>query len=85
MATTNTINLKVGYEDYTERTYKIPYVGTSTMNYDAVVTKIKEFNTAASTQDSNVKQTFLSENGAQITGITDATIVRREETEIYHA
>lgn len=78
--TTKSINATMTYGDYTTRTYKIPWQD----NTD-VVDKIKAFNTAASTENSSVKQTFLSENGVAVTGITKATTIRRTEEELYHA
>lgn len=80
MATTRTVNLKLTYEDYTERTYKIPWQG----NAD-VTTRIKQFNTAAAIDQSSVRYTFLSENGAPPTAITEATTIVKTEEEIYHA
>lgn len=85
---TNTVNLKATYGDYTERNYKVPFVGYTgegAMTADQVAAKIHEFNTAAASASSSVQQTFLSENGAPITAITEAVIVTREETQIYHA
>lgn len=78
--TTKTVNLKASYADYTERNYKINWMG----NTD-IAAKIKAFNAAAANDASTVTQTFLSENGARITAITDATTVIKTEEEIYHA
>lgn len=78
--TTSTINLKLSYADYTERTYKIEWRG----NTD-IAAKIKAFNQAATNDASTVTQTFLSENGARPVAITDATTVVKTEEEIYHA
>lgn len=78
--TTKTVNAKMSYADYTERTYKIPW-----QDNNDVTAKIKAFNTAAASQSSSVAQTFLSENGAAVVAITDATTVIKTEEEIYHA
>lgn len=78
--TTSTVNLKITYADYTERTYKIRWNGNSD-----VTAKIKAFNTAANTPNSSVQRTFLSENGAAPTAITEATTIIKTEEEIYHA
>lgn len=78
--TTRTVNLKASYDDYTERTYKINWNG----NTD-IATKIKAFNAAAANDASSVAQTFLSENGARITAITDAVTIVKTEEEIYNA
>lgn len=80
VTTTRTVNLKASYGDYTERTYKINWKG----NVD-IATKIKAFNAAAANDASSVAQTFLSENGAPIVAITDATTIVKTEEEIYHA
>lgn len=78
--TTQTINLKLTYADYTERTYKTKWQG----NTD-IATRIQAFNAAAANPDSSVSQTFLSENGARPTAITEATTITKTEEEIYHA
>lgn len=78
--TTQTISLKLTYEDYTERTYKTAWQG----NTD-IANRIKAFNTAAANDASSVAQTFLSENGARPTAITEATTIIKTEEEIYHA
>lgn len=83
MATTRTVNLTASYEDYTERTYKIPL--QETQSTATIKTQIQLFNTAAGTENSSVRQTFLSENGARISAITDAVTVVKTEEEIYHA
>lgn len=80
VTTTRTVSLKMTYADYTERTYKINWQG----NAD-VADKIKAFNAAASNDAGSVAQTFLSENGARPTAITDATTIIKTEEEIYHA
>lgn len=77
---TRTINLKATYGDFTERTYRIKWQG----NND-IAARVKAFNTAAENQDSTVAQTFLSENGARLTSITEATTIVKTEEEIYHA
>lgn len=78
--TTSTVNLTMTYGDYTERTYKINWNG----NAD-IANKIKAFNAAASNDASSVSQTFLSENGARPTAITEAVTIIKTEDEIYHA
>lgn len=78
--TTKTVNVKMSYADYTERTYKIHW-----NDNNDVTAKIRAFNTAAASPNSSVQQTFLSENGAVVVAITDATTVIKTEEEIYHA
>ena len=85
MATTYSIQAKLGYRDGNDRTYNIPYVGTADMPIADVVQKVKDFNSAAGTEDSNVQQTFLSNAGARTTGIQEAVIVARTEEVLYHA
>lgn len=83
--TTNTINVKLTYSDYTDRTYKIPVRGEmSQETYNAAKEQIRAFNTAAANVGSSVKQTFVSVNGQPVTGITDATLVTTEEEVIYN-
>lgn len=78
--TTSTVRVKLTYHDYTERNYNIKWNGTSD-----VANKIRAFNTAAADTNSSVYQTFLSENGAGPTAITEATTIVKTEEEIYHA
>ncbi len=78
--TTQTIKLTMTYDDYTERSYTTKWQG----NTD-IANRIKAFNTAAADPQSSVSQTFLSENGAGPTAITDATTIIKTEEEIYHA
>ena len=49
-----------------------------------VKTKIQAFNTAAAISGSDVAKTFLSENGAPVSGIINAEIVTVEEQVIYN-
>lgn len=85
MATTTTINVELTYTDYSTRTYKIPTPEppVTPEQTEAVKTAIRNFNTAAQTQDSSVQQTFLSENGAPVASINEATVVVREEEVLY--
>lgn len=78
--TTQTIKLTMTYDDYTERNYTTTWQG----NTD-IANRIKAFNAAAADPQSSVSQTFLSENGAGPTAITDATTIIKTEEEIYHA
>lgn len=78
--TTSTVKLKLTYQDYTERNYNIKW-----RNNNDVADKIRAFNTAAADANSAVSQTFLSENGARPTAITEATTIVKTEEEIYHA
>lgn len=82
VTTTFTANLELTYADYTTRNYKIP-LQTEAAPY--VVSKIQAFNAAAADSNSSVSKTFLSNGGAQVGSITEATTVYREEEEIYHA
>lgn len=78
--TTQTIKLTMTYADYTERNYTTAWQG----NTD-IANRIKAFNAAAADPQSTVSKTFLSENGAAPTAITDATTIVKTEEEIYHA
>lgn len=83
MATTNTIQLELTYTDYSTRTYKIPLAEYTSEGIATAKTAIRNFNTAASTAGSSVQQTFLSEDGAAVARISDATVVNRTEEVIY--
>lgn len=83
MATTNTIQLELTYTDYSTRTYKIPLSSYTSEGIAAAKTAIRNFNTAAGTADSSVQQTFLSEDGANVARISDATVINRTEEVIY--
>lgn len=82
VTTTKTVNVELTYTDYTTRNYKIPL---NTTQGSLVKTAIRNFNTAAANANSSVAQTFLSDGGARVGSITNATIVVKEEEEIYHA
>lgn len=82
MATTTTINVELTYTDYSTRTYKIP-TPEPPEETTAIKTAIRNFNTAAQTENSSVRQTFLSENGNPVASINQATIVTREEEVLY--
>lgn len=80
--TTDNIQVELTYTDYVTRNYKIPLQSGAVTQ---AVAKIKAFNAAASDPTSSVTQTFLSESGAPVAGITAAIVIHREEEEIYHA
>lgn len=81
--TTRTVQLEVTYGDYTTRNYKVPW--QEGVAVEAVIRQIQAFNTAAATEGSSVKQTFLSESGTAISGITDATTIVKMEEVLYSA
>lgn len=82
VTTTRTVNVEMTYTDYTTRNYKVPL---NTTQSSMVKTAIRNFNTAAADANSSVAQTFLSDSGARVGSITNATIVEKQEEEIYHA
>lgn len=82
MSTSFSVELTIAYQDYTERTYKLPT--RTAQNAGTVKTKIQAFNTAAAISSSDVAKTFLSDNGAHPIGITEAEIVTVEEEVIYN-
>lgn len=86
MAETTTMNVGLTYTDYTTRTYKLPFhtPPSTSEETEAMKTAIRNFNTAAQTDGSSVKQTFLSENGAQVASIHEAIVVIRNEDVIYN-
>lgn len=81
--TTRSIQLEMTYTDFTTRNYKIPWKDNTTA--ETVISRIQAFNAAAATSGSSVKQTFVSNNGADVGGITDATSIIRTEEVIYSA
>lgn len=81
MSQSHSVKITMGYTDYSERTYNLPteYVQQS----GTVKTKIQAFNTAAAIASSDVAKTFLSENGAPVSGILTAEIVTVQEEVVY--
>lgn len=84
MATTNTVEVTVGYGDYTSRKYTLPW-DTETMTTASISAAAAAFNTAASTENSTVKQVFLSDGGAPISGVTKVATVTETTEVIYSA
>lgn len=82
MSTTTAIKITMAYQDASERTYTINDVGTLVPT--DVKTAILAFNSAASVDNSNVKKTFVSNDGAAIISITKAQIVQSTEEVIYN-
>jgi len=84
MATTETtIQVELMYTDYSTRNYNIPFAEYTEGGVNAAKTAIRNFNTAAATAGSSVQQTFLSEDGAPVARISDATLINRTEEVIY--
>lgn len=82
--TTNTFNVDMVYQDYSERTYKIPLNGAwNQTTHDQAITQIQAFNTAAQNDASSVSQTFLSDGGSRVVRIKSATLIEKTEEEIY--
>lgn len=81
--TTYTMDVQLTYTDYATRTYKLPIRNTPE-DLEPMKAAIRNFNTAAQTDGSSVKQTFLSENGAQVASIHEAIVVIRNEDVIYN-
>lgn len=84
MSSKNEVKVKLGYGDSTTRTYTMPFNGN--INDTAPVkAAITAFNTAASISGSDVKRTFVSDDGSQTTGIVEAQIVVTTEEVLYNA
>lgn len=82
--TTNTFNVNMVYEDFDERTYKIPLNGDwSQSTHDQAINQIKAFNTAAANDSSSVSQTFRSDGGSRVVRIKSAILIEKTEEEIY--
>ncbi len=80
------IQVELTYTDYTKRNYRIPFKGEVTAeNITAAKAAIEAFNTAAGAASSAVAMTFISDDGAVVGGITDATIIQTTEEDIYNA
>lgn len=84
MAETTTLTMNVGltYTDYSTRTYKLPIREMPT-ELEPFKTAIRNFNVAASSASSSVAQTFISDNGAPVASINEATLVIRTEEVLY--
>lgn len=82
--TTNTFNVNMVYQDFDERTYKIPLEGDwNQTTHDQAINQIRAFNTAAQTDSSSVSQTFRSDGGSKVVRIKSATLIEKTEEEIY--
>lgn len=82
---TNTMQVGLIYTDLTERTYKIPYnMDSSAEALGYAKEAIRNFNTAAATAGSEVNQTFLSDDGAPVARVKNATLIVKREDVIYN-
>ena len=82
--TTNTFNINMVYQDFSERTYKLPLNGDwSQETHNQAINQIQAFNTAAQNDASSVSQTFLSDGGSRVVRIKSAILVEKTEEEIY--
>lgn len=83
--TTNTMQVGLIYNDLSERTYKIPYnMDSSAEALGYAKEAIRNFNTAAATAGSEVNQTFLSDDGATVARVKNATLIVKREDVIYN-
>lgn len=82
MSTTTAIKVTMAYSDANSRTYSIDDVGT--VDVASVKAAITAFNQAASIEGSNVKKTFVSDEGAPVTSITQGRIVQTTEEVLYN-
>lgn len=81
--TTTTMQVELTYTDYDTRTYKIPFQNNTAEGIAAAKTALRNFNQAAQTDGSDVKKTFISNNGASVASINSATLIQRTEDVIY--
>lgn len=84
MATTNTVDVTVGYADYTSRKYSLPW-DTEAITLAGISTAAAAFNAAAQTDNSSVKQVFRSDDGAPIVGVTKVEAITETTEVIYSA
>lgn len=83
MSQSHSVKITMGYTDYSQRTYTLP---TEYAQQSGVMKpKIQAFNTAAAISSSDVAKTFLSDDGAPVSGIVAAEIVTVDEEVIYSA
>lgn len=83
MSGTTALKLTMLYSDSDTRTYTINDLDSEKIVIDDVKTKIKAFNQAAATDNSDVKKTFISDDGYNVTEISEAEIVTTTEEVIY--
>lgn len=84
MATTNSVDVTVGYGDYTSRKYSLSW-NAETMTTASIAAAASAFNSAAQTENSSVKQVFLSDGGAPIVGVTKVEAITETTEVIYDA
>lgn len=82
MSTTTAIKATLVYEDASTRNYTINDIGT--LDVDSVKAAVRGFNDVAATENSVLKQTFISDDGAPVTMMKDVRIVTTEEEVIYN-
>lgn len=78
MSTSNNVMLTFAYEDASTRNITFKDVDASENRYIAARVKAVNDNMSA-----NFKGTFISDNGAAVSKISKAQVIRTEETVIY--
>lgn len=87
---TKTIKTKFAYADATTRIYNIniDHIGDSSQELNALsthaVAQVQAINAAAADQTSSVANTFVSNDGAKMTKITELSVVIKDEEVIYN-
>lgn len=85
MSTVNKLNITFSYSDATKRTYAItlPHQTLDATITAYITQKVGDLKTAARDTNSNVRKTYVSENGNPVIDIATASIVTTEEEVIY--
>lgn len=86
MAVVNSLKIKVAYEDATSRNYT--FTGWNEMQTLQIEPRIIAINEAISNGTSDgiaFKSVFVSNNGANAIGITEAKVITTEQEVIYSA
>lgn len=85
MSTVNKISITFAYSDANKRTYSItlPHQTLDAAVGTYITEKVQALKTAAQTANSNVRKTFVSEEGNPVIDIATASIITTQEEVIY--
>lgn len=72
--------ITIGYEDYTDYTYKINLAAEYFAAFNQIQTRAKAFNADI---PESVRQTFVNEDGESISAITGITLVETDSEVVY--
>lgn len=81
MSSTNEARIKMAFDDSTEKTFVLPEIETSALQY--VKPRIQAINNGTATNVEDLRQTFVSNGGASFVSISGAQIIQTTEEVVY--